>query len=785
MRLMTAEIDRYGPLHDCRPPCEDGVAVLSGPNEAGKTLYLEALLQLLEPEASKIMDPAPRVSEAPTGRIIVENGGDQYECGGDTSLCDISAIEPRHLQSVFVVQDNDLSLPSDQEYYTSLIEKLGDIHTTEINAIQSELKDRGRLTDARLNISSDQSYNHAGGVHDDAEALAEDIREYTGRIEEESLDELEARRLRLKRQLRESRDQLETQKQAKTAAEYERLSGQLETYQSTSDRLTNLESFDRGTLSELRELRNDLNRDRADLEDLESQIESKEDEVEEIEATLEDLETNETGLERRESAVDDARTALETYRNHQNEATGAERRLTLTKYVTVAGLLATGGVGVAGAITGSLPALGFGAVLLLTAIGSGVIYYQSSQRLTAFETSRESVLRTARDAGFDVESVEEVAPAIESFDGQLSQVRDRVTRKDQQLQDAEGELSDLRREKSDLESQITDQEGRFEDLLEAADVESIDEYEERVDVREELDSDRQTAKQSLVDRFGTPDADDPDAKARVWEQDLAELVADVEVDDVDADTYDESRLQELEEKVERLGEELDDLQAQLTEHDDKLDGFNRRARELNTQPFIGRSLGLDSRSKDGLEMLASDLDTVVDGIEEDAELSRKALDVFNRIEAQEEQKLANLFDPDGPASQTFEQVTGGRYTEVAYDAEEHEIVVERRDGRRLTPEVLSQGTKDQLYFATRVSLAQQLLGNESGFLLLDDPFLAADPERLHQGFETLQQLADDGWQILYLTAKQEVSETMVDEYDLVHTQMESLSSATQSADISR
>ena len=76
-------------------------------------------------------------------------------------------------------------------------------------------------------------------------------------------------------------------------------------------------------------------------------------------------------------------------------------------------------------------------------------------------------------------------------------------------------------------------------------------------------------------------------------------------------------------------------------------------------------------------------------------------------------------------------------------------------------------------------LVLRLLGNESWFLLLDDPFLAADLDRLRKGFETLQALSDDGWQILYLTAKQEVTETMVNEYDLAHTRLEPISSPTR------
>lgn len=146
MWLEKADVDRYGPLVDCRPPCEKGLTVVSGPNEAGKTLYLEALLQLLDSDTNGRMDPNPRVNESPQGRVEVKTGGNIHALGNGTDLSDVSPVEPRHLSTVFVVRDNDLELPNGQDYYTSLIEKLGDIHTSEINQIQSEIKRRGRLT---------------------------------------------------------------------------------------------------------------------------------------------------------------------------------------------------------------------------------------------------------------------------------------------------------------------------------------------------------------------------------------------------------------------------------------------------------------------------------------------------------------------------------------------------------------------------------------------------------------------------------------------------------------
>jgi uncharacterized protein YhaN len=63
-------------------------------------------------------------------------------------------------------------------------------------------------------------------------------------------------------------------------------------------------------------------------------------------------------------------------------------------------------------------------------------------------------------------------------------------------------------------------------------------------------------------------------------------------------------------------------------------------------------------------------------------------------------------------------------------------------------------------------LANRLLGSEPGFLLLDDAFLPADSTRLANGFDVLRNLADDGWQILYFTAKDEVGVDIVESHGL-------------------
>lgn len=772
MRLESAEIDRYGPVSECRPPIGDGITVISGPNEAGKTLTLEAILRLLDPNVEAILDPPPRIEGPPTGRLVVDHAGEQFDCDGELALGDFSPIEPHHLCSVFVVRDADLRLPEDREYYASLIETLGDIHTTEIDAIKSALKARGRLTERRLDISSDQSADNAGEVREEAEALASEIRAYVETMEADGVDELAARRLRLARELAETKAELRYQHHAQTVTEYERLSRHLETFTETNDRLDELEAFDRETLESLRELQNEQERTASDLEALEDEIETKAEAVEEATARVEKLESRQRKLERQEAAVNEARAALETHRTRETDAVGGDSRLLFAIFVTVSALVGAGGAGAAGALTGSFTVIGIGATLLGVAIVGAAAYYHTAQQLATVETARTHVLQAARDAGFDVDSLDEVGPAIESFGRELAGVREQTAKAQSAHQNETRLLEASRTERSALKAEQAERADQLEEQLTAADVESVEEFADQVETHEELVYERRTALQQLLERLGKPDTDDPEEMAFAWNHRLNEIVSDIDTDAIDAADFDDETLEQCKRELSRLEAERDALEERLTEHDRTIESFDDRARTLATEPFIGRTLGVESAG--GLEALASDLETVVDRIETDAELSRKALSIFERIEATEEQKLGDLFETGGMASQVFERLTGGRYTDVAYDADRHALVVRRRDGRTFSPAALSQGTTDQLYFASRVSLARQLLGNEPGFFLLDDPFLAADPDRLYRGFEVLQHLATDGWQILYFTAKGEVSETMVDEFDLAHVEMDAL-----------
>ncbi|MDX1660881.1 MAG: hypothetical protein R3326_03735 [Gemmatimonadota bacterium] len=98
----------------------------------------------------------------------------------------------------------------------------------------------------------------------------------------------------------------------------------------------------------------------------------------------------------------------------------------------------------------------------------------------------------------------------------------------------------------------------------------------------------------------------------------------------------------------------------------------------------------------------------------------------------------------------FESMTGGRYHTVRIDPGSLELSVDGIEKRDVPAESLSRGTRDQLYFALRVALLEELSSDRALPIVLDDPFLHFDRERLARVEETLETLGETH-QILLFT----------------------------------
>lgn len=96
------------------------------------------------------------------------------------------------------------------------------------------------------------------------------------------------------------------------------------------------------------------------------------------------------------------------------------------------------------------------------------------------------------------------------------------------------------------------------------------------------------------------------------------------------------------------------------------------------------------------------------------------------------------------------------YEEVLFNMDTGEIKAKRKDNEIVDINSLSGGAYDQLYFSIRLALSEKVLKGRTGFLILDDPFIKSDPERLKRQVGLLKRISRLGWQILYFSSKIEI-----------------------------
>jgi len=112
------------------------------------------------------------------------------------------------------------------------------------------------------------------------------------------------------------------------------------------------------------------------------------------------------------------------------------------------------------------------------------------------------------------------------------------------------------------------------------------------------------------------------------------------------------------------------------------------------------------------------------------------------------------------ASKMFSRFTGNRYRKILVKSLGlSELAVELKSGEEKPLEWLSSGTKAQLYLAIRFALAEKSLPGQKGFLLLDEPFLGCDEQRVSNLVDALFSFArDKGWQLIFFTLDRSLKE---------------------------
>ncbi len=276
----------------------------------------------------------------------------------------------------------------------------------------------------------------------------------------------------------------------------------------------------------------------------------------------------------------------------------------------------------------------------------------------------------------------------------------------------------------------------------------INEYEAE---REQLSNERSETIGKLKGVFNAAHASLED-----WTDELASFAE--QVPSVDR-SFDPAELDELHQKESSLRESIESIRKDLQEHTDRLRDLDRELQEIRPEEYLQEIESIRVQSVADLRDAIDCLQQFMTEIETNREHALVAIEIFDGLEEEEEQAINQLFDGDSFLVSSFEDVTNGTYTDVWFD-EEMGIRVTRADDREVSPFELSQGTYDLLYLTIRLTLATKLLDDEPGFLLLDDAFVHSDATRVAREAAILEDLAANGWQIMYFSFRKAIRDAI-------------------------
>jgi len=198
----------------------------------------------------------------------------------------------------------------------------------------------------------------------------------------------------------------------------------------------------------------------------------------------------------------------------------------------------------------------------------------------------------------------------------------------------------------------------------------------------------------------------------------------------------------------------EELEGRLAETTAALERLDERIRVLRGELTEGDPWELAARADAEAQLIAQ--------LEREAaalELAEQALS-----EAAEEAQRMVAPALQERAGSLLARLTGGRYREIAVEVQEGELGVRVRSPETqamVSDAALSTGTRDQLYLALRMALAEYLSGSPDAPLILDDAFVHYDAGRLANAAAAMTELAR-ARQVIWVTKDEELTRLLPD-----------------------
>lgn len=234
------------------------------------------------------------------------------------------------------------------------------------------------------------------------------------------------------------------------------------------------------------------------------------------------------------------------------------------------------------------------------------------------------------------------------------------------------------------------------------------------------------------------------------------------VEDVIMELAETSKLlKDLKAETEKLPE-LPDGYGSADEFIDNVESLDHEIRDL-VQEISEKKIEKANLEKDAPDTSSEELQKMMEEAESEFKRTHKEGETFAKVRERTQSLLVSMdANTYSGLEKSFlswlQQMVGGRFEEIKMNGD-LPSTFKTDDGRPLTYNLLSHGTKDTVALAWRFALTEHFLQELSGFIILDDPMVDMDPERRELASKAIEEFAKEQ-QVLLMTCHPEFVENM-------------------------
>lgn len=758
MKIKEFSILEYGPLPERGRISLTDFNLFYGKNESGKTLTIDALLKILSGREISQFQNINRVDEKPEGYIIILDEHDKpIKLKVSKNISDLIDLSFNEFNNLFVIRDSDLTLYQEEDFYNNVTDKLLGLRVKDIDNILNSLRDLGKLTQTgKFRNIKDEKFDDR---INDAEDCVQKIEKLQKKIQDEQLDELEEQLLFYEEKLGNLDKKLENFENARKREIYEKGIEAFNILKENKKQIDTLEVFNELDREHWRDIERDLKASIEIKEQLRIELAENKNKLDDLKNQLKDKELEFQIPEKKNKILeDDIKPELRTYEIRRGEIAGQAERSKFFTYILIISFFLLS-ICLIGGLIRSLMIWYILASLFAFLTGGSLffklIYIKNKAWLEGFIERTNLKLIKIELAG---KNYKEVYINIQKFENEYDVKRTELENLRKSKERLEEKITDIKEKRfPEIEKKIENFENKILNLKNKSLVKTFQEYEENLRIKKENESSLFNKKSILDSLFEYTNNSYDDSIAH-WTSELKNL-EEYKEKGIDL-KYKEEIITNLKERKSQIEENLNTLTDVMTELRNELIDLERKVNSI-----------LDIKEDYLHCMTSNDLKVIKERLKEFLNENYykrdKILDIiniFSEIKNEEKEKISKLLSKKSNVAGYFKEITNGVYKSVIFEMETGKLKVLRKDDEMFEVEKLSGGTYDQLYFTIRIALGEQILQDKTGFFILDDPFIKADSERLQNQIDMLKKICEFGWQILYFTSKDEIVNSLKDDF---------------------